>query len=263
MKRFLAIAGVILACATGWAQEFTFTDLPLLGQGKIAGTGGGLDQDTNIIYAIHDLAWWWVASDVPTNHAISNQWADRIQGRLLAQGDPAKQPTNSTQGVYFDGAGNTYLTNVAVHCFTPGGQNVTVLWVWQVDTTSAYQYVWASTGAAPVYAFQINSDNSWSYAAGALGDKRSAGPLPDNQLMDFLARETRFYTNGVLNTNRADAMGGSDWGYMGGQGGNGPYPFKGYIRELIVWTNTGQQPVDATTLSNLHYYATNRYKFTP
>lgn len=51
----------------------------------------------------------WISSDLTTNVAVSGNWNDRIQNLALLEGAAARQPTNSSQGIWFDST--HWLTN--------------------------------------------------------------------------------------------------------------------------------------------------------
>ena len=66
---------------------------------KDVAAGGG-EPGTNILTLYTNLYLWWVASDVPVGHVVSNQWLDRIRDRLMGQGNATiSQPTLPTESI--------------------------------------------------------------------------------------------------------------------------------------------------------------------
>lgn len=211
----------------------------------------------------------WVASDVPLNNVVSNQWADRIQGVLLQQGDGTKQPTNSSLGVYFNGT--WFLTNVA-KTFNAGGGGFAVLAILNQDVTTGTQMGITDDTHTGDGIPQFNTGGgSTFWVRGASGSDFQDMKFvnPGNTLHDILfcptngAANSTCFTNGVATpcTIAANSQQPNMVGF--GRESGGTQLFHGYLRELIVWTNQASFTFSSVNVSNVHYYATNTYGFTP
>src|ERR1700751_2636245 len=55
------------------------------------------------------LSWWWVSTDV-TNNTVVTTWVDRLQGATWSQTPGITCPTNTSSGMFFNGASNQFLT---------------------------------------------------------------------------------------------------------------------------------------------------------
>lgn len=214
---------------------------------------------------------WWHAGDLPAGVKVTNQWADRIQGLHLNQMDTSIAPTNdgAGKGVYFDGT--TYLTNGTVD-----------LGVFRTNTMQ--MLIFARDGAAPttydvlyyssdVGTFEgVHIDSSASYGVYYEGNGTGELPLgitaPNGKLVDviinwtnaasskantlsngvFALTGTGFYTGGSHNVNR-----------VGATPAGGPQKYKGWIEDLIFWTNGVTVTYSSVDYSNAHYFATNSY----
>lgn len=209
----------------------------------------------------------WVATDVPNNNVVSNQWADRIQGVLLQQGDPTKQPTNSTSGVYFNGT--WYLTNVP-QAFVAGGGGFAVLVVIDQDVTTGTQMLITDSTHTGDGIPQFNTGGgSTFWVRGAAGSdfQNLKFVNPGNVLHDIMftptngAAHATCFTNGVATPCDIAANTGQPNMVGFGRESGGTQLYHGWLRELIVWTN--QTSFSSLNVSNIHYYCTNTYGFTP
>lgn len=208
---------------------------------------------------------WWVASDMPTNVTVSNQWLDRVQGKLMGNDIPSRQPTNSLKGVYFDGT--KWLTNL------PGAALISfgfaVLMIAENDSVSGGQVmIWNNgQGGNQAVGFVFSSGKLyWSYFNGQYVDLQYT--RPNNYLNDMLFTPTNtevhtaFFTNGVsTGVDVPEQNAGSfDISGMGAEPNGTPNSFyHGYIREVIVWTNLTGASWSSGMVSNAHWYATNQY----
>ncbi len=257
MKRLLALAALLLPIYL-FAQGFgSFShDQPFL---AASATSGGSEPGTNILFQYTNMYRWWVASDIPYQGAVTSQWLDRIVSSPMAQGNPVFRPTNTSGGVDFQSG--TYFTNPVI---AVGGAASRPMFLFIVTMNTNASWLWGGA-PGPGTGFFLNpgaSGGTMLYLDGAAGTKSAALGFPTNVTTDFLMFEQDFYTNGVMNkTNLANNLGGGapldtfGWGPI-----NTGYPMRGLIREIIVWTNTAlARPISSTVLSNLHFYATNRY----
>lgn len=236
---------LLLFCASAFGQAFT-PRRPFVTQSTPASGPSSMGQ----------LAYWWVASDLPLG-AVST-WTDRNVGSVWQSRTPAQPaPTNTVDGVQFNGTTHTTLTNV--------------IGAISVITNSSQFVILARTGTG---AFQdildFKNDGTWEWTWFSTtwelfpGSKAAVGNPGTNVFFDmaytsdYANNRIIGYTNGVaVITNTTSTIGGT-WHIMGGITNSGF--FSGYIKELIMYTNT---VLNLTTVSNLHYYATNTYHYTP
>jgi hypothetical protein len=221
------------------------TGLPFLAPNAIASSA-----PTNSIPGAPALALWWVASDTlvfGTNIAVTN-WTERVNGVQSKQGDASRQPTNSLLGVGFGGAQD--LTNVS----TLTSHSNTFFVIYEATATAPIANVLGGGG----YGFSLAS-LEWYESGTPLTKLSSAVSL--NQVKDFVWNGTNtFYTNNVVSATGI-SLPGIGFTNIGSAMPSTPNSFwKGYILEIAVWTNT---VLSAVNISNIHYYATNTYGFSP
>lgn len=215
------------------------------------------------------LAYYWVASDMSNNIIVSN-WVDRIQGSVWTNLNITTQPdiTNSSSGVHFTRSKAQTLTNNVnpIRYGGTGGDSYVSQWIiLQREASGVFQDFldYADSGDAE-WGYDPGNNlflflNTHSLNTGAV----TPGTIQDVAVAsDGITPLTIIYTNGVpCLTNTLAGRAFSDafpWKIMGGISGSGF--FGGYIRELLIYTNTfwtSQQ------VSNLHYYSTNTYGYTP
>lgn len=205
---------------------------------------------------------WWNYQDLTVGNNV-NLWIDRISSFKFFQTVTARQPTNSSLGVYFSGS-TQYLTNspttfnrnqLATVCiifrpFTPASDASTVFGgdgsagltgnrSLQTYTTGALHYQ-GDGGDVAFGHFGSGTEIDWAIYLGSLN-------------------QVSIWTNGVLAVTNSTSSGMDIIGLIGGRLDVSRF-YKGYIREIIWYTNTTFNP---TLIANLHKYATNTYGFTP
>ena len=207
---------------------------------------------------ISGIAFWWVAGDNTVNAAVTN-WVDRIQGSIWQNGDAAKRPTNTSSGVHFVRASSTQLTNSSLLAGDPS----TCFLIFDMDAIVGFQDFLDTVPSSGAYAIGVNSSGAlYTFTTPTL---RANGIVPAGAWVDAVivsglapGGDTDFYTNGVHSSTVTGSFETPGWGCLGGNSANG---FLGaYLRELIIYTNTA---LGGTDVSNLHYYATNTYSYTP
>lgn len=212
------------------------------------------------------LAYYWVASDLNVGDKVTN-WIDRIQGLAWTNQTSAKQPTNSALGVYFDGT--MFLTNSGM--VMPVNQYNSLFVIIRRDTyPGVFQGILCNVATKFGYVFNnigIISYADWAFAQASQADlSGNQGRLKTNTFMTLIADSyngsgsDHYYTNGILSATISSTTVSSAvaTNLLGGTGDAGRY-LVGYIRELAIITNT----ITATIASNLNYYATNTYSYTP
>lgn len=210
------------------------------------------------------LRYWWVNHDLDATNFVTN-WIDRISSSVWTNGDIANAPTNSATGVFFKRTGSQVLTNSGV-----------VLGANTADPCSHWYIVNLASGNACGWLTQ-----SRTLAAGGFGFVAAPNPflaitpsfvqgpkIPITTTIDIActarnsgaAYEIVWYTNGVIFATNANFtwFGTVSWKSLGGDTADGFY--NGRVQELAIWSNT---VLSSVNISNLHYYATNTYGFTP
>ncbi len=256
MKRLLALASLLIPI-TLFSQGFgSFShDQPFLA----ANISSGVSDPTNALP--FGIGYWWVASDLSSSPVST--WTDRVSGFILKQTSGANQPTWTTNGVRFTAASSQFMvTNGTPGIFwkflnTAGNLGDTMLIILDRASTGE-QYVFSQNGGGQILGWFSGAAGLWNISA------TSFGTTTTGKWYDFLYAGTNaaafnIYTNGVLGVNSAmNARSPSDFGRLNTPTG---FYYDGTIKEIIVWTNViGFTSVQA---SNIHWYSTNVYKYTP
>ena len=213
---------------------------------------------------------WWVASDNPTNITITN-WVDRVVAAQLTN-TLALSPTNSALGMGFNGStylqwkdilttdNNSSVTNVVfliMQPITPSTDFSGVYGIRDVAQYSTGRGLMTRTTGAYQWNDGVFQADICKFTSGSYQDMAIVGPEATS------TTSMLFYTNGILGFSAANA----GWltsrphnvvGHNSNNNGN----YKGLIQEMLVGTNI---PIAQVTMvvSNLHWYATNTYHFTP
>lgn len=215
------------------------------------------------------LLYRWVATD--TTNSTVNTWVDRIQGNVLFQTNgTANQgpPKSNATGVVFFGTNLLYSTNII---FNPSTNSLMLITAdMDANLAAIARQIWGEISTT--IGFQLadqgsGSDVQWynGVTTFLLADFYSYPPNTNDLLLFKPPNVTGVcYTNGVVsttNTHSGDFGPGLNLQAMGqspGVGGN--TRLKGAFKEICIWAGTN---FSAATISNLHYYATNTYKFSP
>lgn len=206
-----------------------------------------------------DTMGYWVSSDLPLSNSVAS-WVSRISASdTLAQTVSGNRPTNSSLGVYF--GGTSVLTNNSKSWWSSvaGNSGTFFFIVYKNSYTDAALEIMlqdypggVSTGFKLENSFIQYGSANWGHIAGA------------NTYRDFVfvldtaTAKAYCWTNGVS----VGAVINLSTTFQGLRLGNrlsGGSPWLGYITEFAVITNHQSDSV----ISNLHYYATNTYSFTP
>ncbi len=254
MKRLIALSAILLPiCLFSQGFGIFSRDQPFFA--KDIST---VSSPTNSLLA--GIGYWWVASDL-TNSPVTT-WTDRVSGFILKQPTVANQPTWSTNGVRFAVASTQYLvTNGSPPIVWRLGPSVdygdAILVILDRASTGDTTVIGPTTPGGRILAFDFGA-NAWDNGSGS-----QFGITTTGQWYDYLYAGTNFagayatYTNGVLAfTGAASKHSPHIFG-----GGSSGASFDGTIKEIIVWTNiAGTTSLQA---SNIHWYATNTYKYSP
>lgn len=222
---------------------------------------------------IGGLAYWWVSSDLPVGITVSN-WVDRIKGESWTNFSGTTCPTNSAIGLFFDGS-NDILTNVGtINLGNKAGSSNShwaVVSTGRIGAGEAPTILQSRTNGTSYYFGQFdnagNPANRWSFGGTSpffvTGWRTNALVFSDvTGVCDDAAGNMIGYTNAVpQETNAATGRiaNNASWMYLG-RDSAGAFFMKGYIKEIAVYTN---KILSSVNISNLHYYATNLYGYTP
>ncbi len=199
------------------------------------------------------IAFRWKASTL-ADGAV-NLWTDSLTGNNLFQSSGGNQPTKDANGVTFATGKWFDSTNVTLRCASGVDALDTFLVICNLDST------------AEGYLLGVGN-NSWMGVSGSTQWFNPNGPWGTpvtGQWVDLVyagwdGANYNSYTNGVIgNSGPAGSLYNSTVQYVGRVTGGGY--FKGKVQEVIVWTNV----VGFTSLqvSNIHWYSTNTYAYTP
>ena len=254
---------LLCVCLTSYAQPNPINRraMAIAGLAKSSGGAGGSLPAGQFLR--------WKASDLPNNVVVSNQWSDEIQGLLAQQGDNTVRPTNTSgSGVHFDGT--TWLTNTATS-FTPNGQaEWQVLVIVNLDSAgTSMMTLWDTQSGGTgngLYAWNANGHTYWAHLTGVFRDLNVVQTTGLTRDILFCPTNgtghTTCFTNGIgtgADWNEGEAVNFTLQGI--GAIASGGQKLKAKIQEIIVWTNGFD--FTAITVSNIHYYSTNTYSFTP
>lgn len=226
---------------------------------------------------IPGLAYWWVASDVATNGVPVTNWVDRIQGAVMHNLGTNQPTCPTTNAVYFNG--NGILTNL------PGiSMNVPVVIM--------VLYNKDNSGDADQMLF--NDENPVNFSKGGIvvnqnkyliqyyggsgsqiSDALATGRI--NELVIFptnaVNTSPRVWTNSIPTQYTYNESGHNNISLRAFGGDRytdtisfGQYRLHGYLYELAFWTNSWagiSNVFNSTTISNIHWYGTNTYGYSP
>lgn len=203
--------------------------------------------------------YWWVYTDMASGINVTN-WIDRIQASVWTNGFvDATRPTTDANGVLFNRANSTVLTNSGVSFANTSTHFVIV----KRTSASAFQDILDQANSGLLEWFWNNA-SQWLFSvssANRLVDGNTSGTTAFFDMVmvtDGNGNVSDLYTNGVSAKHDAVAIPAGIWKIMGGIPNNGF--FGGYFKEMAVWTNVN---LNTTKIGQLHTYATNTYGYTP
>lgn len=202
------------------------------------------------------------SSDLPLNLAVS-AWKDEVSNIYWTNANAGTQFTNSALGVFLDtGQFLESSTN-----FVALGVNDEFLFIFNYVNTSAYETIFGDPNGESLIGLFVGAAGFGSVVTGNAVAYWSKPALGDGVFHDCLTIggngiSSTGYTNGVASLSYTPSGGFPRINRIGNNQAGHADQYKGYIAEIIVWTNhTGA--FSSTTISNLHYYATNTYNFSP
>lgn len=232
----------------------------------LASTSTPLDILTNSMFLR------WVHTDMTTGWVVTNNWVDRIQS-VVWPGVAGATPTNLANGVFF--AGGQYL-DLASNS-KGAGNSSTVQWAMlliynQTDNSATDMLIGDGNGTGG-YGIQLNqgADGLYWVHYNTIFRRLCQRPAP-NLVHDVLICCTNgmshmtCFTNGVYTGADHNQGEASTTGFLVktlAADYSGAQKFVGFIKEVIVWTNAAAFSWSSVNASNVHYYATNTYSYTP
>jgi len=214
-------------------------------------------------------AYYWTMADLPVGGTVSN-WVDRIRGLAWVTDASKNNPTNSSLGVWFDGT--MCLTNSGTILKAKAHCSLFVI----VERTAQDNLLkgivsekgFSGQGNIGAYSFVTTLATGLAFAANTAVTGLTAGKdVKTNSFLTIVTddnnggSQTTVYTNGVLavaNLAMPDPT-AIDFNALGTDKGTAGRFLIGYIKELAWYTNS----LSSTVASNLNYYATNTYGYTP
>jgi hypothetical protein len=223
---------------------------------------------SNTLYA----RWTSGFSPTATNVTVwnSNPWIDCINSVLLRDVNN-NEVTNTAGGMQFGTGG---LTNAPISLST-SNSTVLVVFTRRAGSTPSvltclygpYDMSDGTQGSTPG-GFSIRESSSALYwGSFAVGGTVISGAIANNTTYDLLAIQNGssliIQTNGVQSASltKVPPLTGWPWRYAGHDRISAANIFDGWIKDIMIWTNAAAWTT--TQSSNVHYYATNRYKYSP
>ena len=261
MKRLLLFSAFCIPIYL-FAQGFgSFThDQPFFSKDRISA-----QSDTNNPLTF-GIAYHWVASDL--SNSPVDTWTDRIQGIPWVQTTAGNRPTWTTNGVRFTSASSQYFTTnggtgMNWKLGTGGSAHGDALLIIIDRASLGEKYILGKSINTPFLGVSSDAGGTKWYNSGA-----NWGSTTTCQWYDYLFAGTNagtglyvHYTNGVVGlSGNPLSFGQPTW--------FGRLDFGGYwdgtVKELIIWTNVGFfNGFTSAQVSNVHFYATNTYKYSP
>ena len=201
------------------------------------------------------IAFRWEASDLLSSPV--SIWTDRIQSRNWVQTTALNKPTTNGSltipGVNFDGV-NQFLTSTNL---ASASWNF-LLVMKMADVSSQHMLLGDSTVGGHIY---VGMSSPGAFYEGNFGGN-AVNPI-GNLTYDMIGIQGKMYTNGIS----AWSVALTYWNDVTtisavGATAAGAWKFSGTIYKFIVWTNQGATWT-STTVSNVHWYATNTVPHTP
>ncbi len=208
---------------------------------------------------------WWVHTDANTNNAKTNAWIDRIQGQFALQTTAGSQPFNTSTGFNFTATPYFSTTNNS-------GQPSVSMFILLFHATTDFQYPVAFGFGGDGFTLNTGSTNL-GWTGSAVGGSQFIRKPPTDVWMDVVSVVSTnsglpyilIYTNGVLqlsNVNNTAFLSVDGNVTIGARRNDGLQPFNGVIREVLFSTNNYTDG-GSLAATNLHWYATNTYHYSP
>lgn len=213
--------------------------------------------------SISKIRYYWVASDLP-NGVVTGNWTDRINSYVLTQGAGASRPTNTVNGVHFNGS--QFLTNSPTFVNATNGvsNKKGALWVVVTPATPSATYG-CFIGSDSFSGYGTYTKNDGTFQSFLFCGSGNYGTYSSGTSLDFTANITAspactnaYYKNGTLvASSQVHGDFSSMVNYVGWDGTAFNFYYKGYIME-IAWFSDQLTAVEITAL---HTYAAARYGY--
>lgn len=200
---------------------------------------------------IPSIAYRWVWTNVSGSPVQS--WRDEIRGDYFVQGTSAARPTTNASGVYFEADKYLVCSN-----FTRVLANTNAfLLVFKLDGAAGgvYRSIFSDSSAANT----IQVKNTGILCNDAVDTYSSA--VPNDTVIDWVfdGGDQKNYTNNIISLSGKTYTTATYTEVGTSTAVGNAWTLKGWIAEFCVFTNI----LSSTSRSNLHWYATNTYSFTP
>lgn len=196
---------------------------------------------------------------------ISGCWTDRIGGVLMTNNitGGVTHATNYNLGVYFQqGSGPMDVTNAGSGPLT-ADNNCTSVYIFRPTTTTDFlNLCWdIQTGGG----FRLRRFTGGSWRAGIVGTEATCfADFAINKYYDIIVVRSggntiTIYTNGVVSGYSGVTLANTTRPSRLGTGTSANTGIEAYIAEAMYFATN----LTAAGISNVHYYATNKYHHTP
>jgi len=238
---FKITLSLLLSSTLIYGQGFTFRDTAFLGASSSAPVFSPTDVGGLALYLNYtDLS----AGSVTT-------WTDRISGRAFTMSGAGRRPSKDSNGVLFNIAGNSALTNFPQVSYT----NCTVWIGFKMSTANTSFKSLISDNTDSQGMMQGNLSNGsmiWYPRSSSTMFNAVAGVYYDWVLLktNGATINTKGFTNGVATADSAGIATPVNLSYIGNDFADEAYD--GYIKFIAIWTN---KFLTATDAANLHTYS--------
>lgn len=210
------------------------------------------------------INYWWVSSDLDTNTVGVTNWPDRIwTNQWKQEGAAGIQPRWTTNGIVFNRDAGTYLTGLVTFAVNTNASSHYLLIERTTNTYNGDVLTLGDTSFELGYWLDATDNRFFTHFVSTyLYPCQTPLNAWQDIVMTFDATNLtiKCYTNGVpIFTNTSGTPGYFTFDKVGGKKSI-QSAFTGVIREIGIWSNL---VLNASSVSNLHYYATNTYKYTP
>lgn len=201
--------------------------------------------------SVSSLGFWWVGSDIPGNSTgtIVSNWLDRIQSAPLTN-IVASSPV-ATNGIVYSKAGKVLYYSPTNYVVTT--TNHSLLAIFQV---SSHQNTILFAGYGNNYGWRPQGDGKLYYYDGGFNQISTTPTSWSDMLFSGTTTNYTFYTNNIqASTGTGGWSGIRFWSVLEDAAGNNQQ-----LREIMIFTNAVLSSVQR---SNIHWYCTNTYTYTP
>lgn len=237
------------------------------------------------------MAAWWHSADVQIGNRIRRLsdapasgtnvfWCDRIISRVASVALDYFPITNTASGIFIiqdtTNAQKSGLTNYTLSI----GTNQTICFIWKPFRSTMEppqdRIIFSPWDGSDGTQLNANTHGGIFLANAGYynwGTVYSGGPaltdntqiIRSNVITDLILVQSNtvvyFYTNGVLATSfsRTPPANGYPWKWIMGENISSGAGGHGWVYDVVAWSNN----LSSAQVSNVHYWATNSYAYTP